>query len=87
VYKHVRLSQNEYDRLVSEYGETKTNEAIKFLDEYVQRKGYKSKDDNLTLRNWVFNAVDERKTKVHNFNERNYDYDALAKLAGIGGDT
>ena len=60
-YKHVRLSDKEMDRLVNDYGESETHEAIKYLDEYKQRKGYTSKDDNLTIRKWVFDAVRREK--------------------------
>ena len=60
-YKHIRLTDAERDRLFNDYGEQETLEAIKFLDEYKQRKGYKCKDDNLTLRKWVFKAVEEEK--------------------------
>ena len=56
-YRHVRLTDRELDRLFNDYGEAETLEAIKYLDEYIQRKPYKSKDDNLTLRKWVFDAV------------------------------
>ena len=62
-YKHVRLTDAELDRLYNDYGEQETHAAIKFLDEYKERKGYKSKNDNLTLRNWVFKAVKERSEK------------------------
>lgn len=60
-YKHVRLTDPEYERLVNDYGETETHEAIKFLDEYKERKGYKCKNDNLTIRKWVFDAVGRSK--------------------------
>ena len=60
-YKHVRLTERERDRLFNDYGEQETLEAITYLDEYKQRKGYKSKDDNLTLRKWVFDAVKREK--------------------------
>lgn len=64
-YRHVRLTDRERDRLFNDYGESETMAAIKYLDEYKERKGYKSKNDNLTLRNWVFNAIKE-KTKSTN---------------------
>ena len=62
-YRHVRLTDREMDRLVNDYGEQETHAAIKYLDEYKQRKPYKSKDDNLTLRKWVFDAVKEDKAR------------------------
>lgn len=62
-YRHVRLTEKERDRLFNDYGESETLEAIKFLDEYKERKGYKCKNDNLTLRKWVFDAIKEDRTK------------------------
>jgi hypothetical protein len=56
-YRHVKLSDAERDRLFNDYGEGDTLAAIKYLDEYKERKGYKSKNDNLTLRKWVFDAI------------------------------
>lgn len=62
-YSHVRLTDQERDRLFDEYGEAETLKAIKFLDEYIQMKGYKAKDHNLALRKWVFKAVKEQEDK------------------------
>ena len=90
-FRHVKLTNAERDRLFKDYGEEETLEAIKFLDEYKERKGYTSKNDNLTLRKWVFDAVKRDKAqgdqsqsspastnpKAHNFEEREYDYAAL----------
>lgn len=96
-YRHVKLTDKERDRLFKDYGEVETLEAIKFLDEYKQRKGYKSTDDNLTLRKWVFDAVKRDKTqfgststtakntKIHNFEEREYDFAALEQEILKGG--
>ena len=57
------MTDAEYNRLCDEYGEIRTSEAIRYLDEYKERKGYKSKNDNLTLRKWVFKALDEDRAK------------------------
>ena len=62
-YAHVALTDTEYNRLCNDYGDIETGEAIRYLDEYKERKGYKSKNDNLTLRKWVFDAVKEDKAK------------------------
>lgn len=56
-YKHVRLTQKQYDKLVADFGEDDTKAAIKKLDEYMQMKGKSYKDHNLVMRNWVFDAV------------------------------
>ena len=57
------MTERERDRLFNDYGESETLEAIKYLDEYIQMKGAKYKDHNLTLRKWVFDAVKRDKSK------------------------
>jgi len=63
-YKHVLLTDGQLEKLRNDFGEQDTQDAITFLDEYIQRRGYKCKDYNLTLRNWVFDAVRERRAKM-----------------------
>lgn len=62
-YRNVKLTQTEYDKLFDEYGPSETEQAITFLDEYIEMKGYKAKSHYLALRKWVFNAVKEQKTR------------------------
>ena len=52
-YKHVLLTDAEYERLRTEWGQTKLDAQIKNLDEGIQMKGYKYKDHNLTIRKWA----------------------------------
>lgn len=85
-YKHVRLTQKQYDKLVTDYGEESLIAAIKYLDEYLQMNGKKYTDHNLVLRKWVFDAVKrdngskpQENKKIHNFKEREYDFDELMK--------
>jgi hypothetical protein len=47
----VHLTDDEYDRLVKDFGEVAVNKKIDAL-EYWLNKGNKSKSDNLTIRNW-----------------------------------
>lgn len=63
-YKKVLLADDELEKLNSEFGEDKTSEAIKYLDEYIAEKGYKSKSHYLTIRRWVMTALDERKNSA-----------------------
>ena len=63
-YSNVKLTDQEYERLVNDYGEQDTRSAIKFLDEYIEEKGYKSKSHNLALRRWVFDAVQQHRAKI-----------------------
>ena len=62
-YGNVRLTQREYERLIADYGATETADAITFLDEYIEEKGYKSKSHNLAMRRWVYSAVAEKRPK------------------------
>ncbi len=55
-YKNVKLTDKELTRLQEEYGQAGVNKAIEYLSAYKVEKGYKNKDDNLTLRRWVFEA-------------------------------
>lgn len=60
-YTHVLLTDNEYKRLVDEYGEEATKEAIKRVDEYCQESGKRYSDYNLTIRRWGFKGLKTKK--------------------------
>lgn len=60
-YKNVLLTDEEYDKLVKDYGGMRTDDAINFLDEAIEMKGYKYKSHYLAMRKWVFDAVDKQK--------------------------
>lgn len=62
-YAHVKLTKTEYQKMISDFGQDKTDKAIKFFDEYIEDKGYKSKSHNLAMRRWVFKAVEEQEHK------------------------
>lgn len=62
-YKHVRLTDEEHAKLIDQYGEADTEAAIRILDEYIEEKGNKSKNHYLTMRKWVFNAVNEQRQR------------------------
>lgn len=74
-YKHVRLTDNELERLNKDYGEQDTLEAIKYLDEYIEMKGASYKNHNLVLRKWVFDACKEKKQK----NNKDYEQHQYTK--------
>ena len=61
---NVTLTQDEYNKLVAEFGMTETQKAIQYLDDYIADKGYKSKSNYSAMRRWVFNAVRERDQKA-----------------------
>lgn len=58
-YKNVLLTEKELQSLVSDYGDTLTNQSITYLDEYIEMKGYKAKSHYLCIRKWVVQAVKE----------------------------
>lgn len=62
-YKHVRLTDEELQKLETEFGAIETQEAITYLDEYIEMKGAKYKSHYLALRKWVFDAVKETKQR------------------------
>ena len=76
-YNHVMLTDRQYNKLCDDYGDIETGEAIKYLDEYIQMKGYKAVDHNLVMRKWVFDAVsrDKQKRNTYNSNGNNAGYD------------
>lgn len=55
--KNVSLAENEYQKLVDEYGQSKADKAVEFLGSYIAEKGYKSKSHYLSIRRWVIDAV------------------------------
>lgn len=59
---NVALTDDEYKRLCSEFGEDFTKMSIEYLSSYKLEKNYKTKSDNLTIRRWVMDAV--KKSKV-----------------------
>lgn len=61
-YSHVRLTEEEFNRLCNDYGETDTLKAIKILDDYCQESGKTYKDYNLTLRRWPISEAQKGKT-------------------------
>jgi DNA-binding transcriptional regulator YhcF (GntR family) len=59
-FKNIKLSEKEVLKLYKDFGEEKTKKALEYLSGYKREKGYKTKDDNLTLRRWVFDAVNKK---------------------------
>lgn len=62
-FQHVLLTDTEKDKLFNEYGESLALEAIKYLDESIEMKGYKYKSHYLAIRKWVIDAVKEKQSK------------------------
>jgi hypothetical protein len=74
-YKNVLLTDDEYIRLNNDY--SNCDELIKYLDEYIEMKGYKAKSHNLAIRKWVVSAVEEhnKKNKMPNWFDKNMEKD------------
>lgn len=88
-YDNVKLTPSEYKRLVDEFTEDTIAKAIKYLDEYIEDKGYttKSKTHNLSIRRWVIDAVKEKeqkKPKQTKADELNDAYQMLADWSENG---
>ena len=64
-YKHVKLKDTEYQKLVTDYGKSMAESCITFLDEYIEMKGYKAKSHYLCIRKWVVDAVKEREQRTN----------------------
>lgn len=62
-FQKVTLTDEEYTKLINEYGEETAHKAIEFLDSYIAEKGYKSKSNYLTIRRWVIDAVSKRQSR------------------------
>lgn len=71
-YSHVLLTDTDRDKLFEQYGEEMALKAITFLDEYIERKGYKANNHYLTIRKWVVNAVKEEEMKIRKSTEQEH---------------
>ena len=63
---NVKLTIEEYDKLIAEFGYDDTQAAIQYLDDYIADKGYKSKSNYSAIRRWVIDAVKEKRNKRGN---------------------
>ena len=80
-YKHVLLTDEQYIKLINDYGEEETKKAIKKLDEYIQMKGAKYKDHNLALRKWAFKSDNKYETtKQNDFIHNSYTKEQISGL-------
>lgn len=68
-YKNVLLSEEEYDKLHKDY--ENADEAIEYLSEYIEMKGYKVKSYYLAMKKWVFRAIEEDKMRDKKINSGN----------------
>ena len=52
-YRHIRLTDEQYSKLIEDFGENIISRYIRECDEYCQQHSKHYKDYNLTLRNWI----------------------------------
>lgn len=52
-YKNVALTVTQFDKLMQDFGEQKTIEYIRKLDEYAHEHGKQYNDCNFTIRKWI----------------------------------
>lgn len=52
-YMHVQLTDEQYNKLLDDFGKGKLDKCIQILDEYIEIKAPKYKNHNLVLRGWV----------------------------------
>ena len=62
-YRHVLLKDEELQKLKEEYPNN-WEDLIKYLDEYIEMKGYKAKNHYLCIKKWVVNAVNGKSKQL-----------------------
>jgi hypothetical protein len=61
---YVSMKEEEYTKLLSEFGEEDTKRLIEILNNYKGANGKRYKSDYLAIRNWVINRLQEEKRKA-----------------------
>lgn len=62
-YKHVLLTDSEYNKLLEQYGSSGIEEIITYLDEYLEMKGTKYKSHYMVIKKWGAKAALEKRSK------------------------
>ena len=62
-YKHVLLTNNEYSKLLDQYGSSGLETIITYLDEYLEMKGTKYKSHYMVIKKWGAKAALEQRSK------------------------
>lgn len=60
VYSLIFLTDEENQKLCSEYGDLLAKDCMEYLSAYKQEKNYKTKSDYLTIKRWVVDAVNKK---------------------------
>ena len=72
-YKHVLLKDEELQALKRDFANWE--ELIKYLDEYIEMKGYKAKSHYLCIKKWVVDAVKQNNQRVKENKSNRYTQD------------
>ena len=71
----MKLTEEEKERLIDDYGESFFEMCVKVLDEYKEQTGKKYKNDNLAIRKWVVDAVKKKGVKSNGNKEQRKYYE------------
>lgn len=78
-YQNVLLKDEELEKLKQEY--SNYEDLIKYLDEYIEMKGYKAKSHYLAIKKWVVDAVKSKPQEKKNFQKYDQrEYSDLEKF-------
>ena len=77
VYKHVLLKDEELQKLKKDY--SNWEELIRYLDEYIEMKGYKAKSHYLCIKKWVVDAVKRNNSKQVNNSKGSKSYQSYSQ--------
>lgn len=89
-YKHVKLTDEQYKKLVDDFGQDLTDGGIKAVDEYCEMNGKSYKNYALTIRKWGITRAREEEKKhgtgsgTETTPQQDYDdwYRRMAEIAG-----
>ena len=89
-YKHVRLTDEQYKKLVEDFGQDLTDGGIRAVDEYCEMNGKSYKNYALTIRKWGITRAREEGKKhgtgsgTETTPQQDYDdwYRRMAEIAG-----
>lgn len=71
---HVSMTEEEYQKLIDDFGEETTLEKIEDLNNYKGSRGRRYKSDYLALRSWIRREAKEKKPKNEPKNKLNIDF-------------
>ena len=64
--QNIKISITDHEKLVSQLGLEITESCYNYLSDYKIEKGYKTKNDYLTIKRWVIDAVKNKKNGKEN---------------------